>query len=133
MEFGQINIWAVLLAAGVKFFIGGLWYSPVLFGGLWLRETGLRTEELTSPARPMIIAALLGLVTAFTLAVLITLTDLDFISSIALGCLVGIGIVATMLAPHFAFEGRSFRLCAIYAAQHVVELMVMAAIIGGWR
>ncbi len=133
MDFSQLNIWAVLLAAVVKFFIGGLWYSPILFGKQWMTATGLKEDELGSPAKPMIITALLGVVTAFTLSVLITLANPDFAQSIALGFVVAIGIVVAMLAPHFLFEGRSMRLFAIYAGQHVVELMVMAAIIGGWR
>ena len=30
-----MNLWAVLLAAVSSFLLGGLWYSPVLFGRLW--------------------------------------------------------------------------------------------------
>ena len=35
-----MNVWAVLLAAVSSFLLGGLWYSPVMFGGAWVRENG---------------------------------------------------------------------------------------------
>ena len=34
----DINLWAVLLAAALSFALGGLWYSRLLFEGLWIRE-----------------------------------------------------------------------------------------------
>lgn len=133
MVLDQINIWAVLLAALLKFLLGSLWYSPFLFVNHWLREVGLTKEDFVTAPKSMLISAGLSLVTAFTLSVVITLADLNFIPSLALGCLMGIGIMAAMIAPQFTFEGRSFRLYAIYAGQYVVELILMAAIIGGWR
>ena len=35
-----MNYWAVLLAAAPSFVLGGLWYSPRLFGRIWNRENG---------------------------------------------------------------------------------------------
>ena len=35
-----MNFWAVLLAAVSSFLLGGLWYSPALFGRLWNAENG---------------------------------------------------------------------------------------------
>ncbi len=133
MELGQINMWAVLLAAGLKFVLGTAWYSPALFAGVWLREVGLTRERSAVAPGPMLLSAALGGVAAFTLAVIITRADLDFLSSLALGGLLGVGVMAALTAPQFAFEDRSFRLYAIYAGQYVAELLLMAAIIGGWR
>jgi hypothetical protein len=33
-----MNIWAVSVAAVSSFLLGGLWYSPALFGGIWNAE-----------------------------------------------------------------------------------------------
>lgn len=133
MDIAQINIWAVLLAAVAKFLVGGLWYNPFLFGRLWLENVGKKGEDLGSPAIPMMLSAGLGLVTAFTLAVIIQLAGLGFVQSLALAGLISIGIMASMLGPQMAFENRNFRLYAIYVGQYVMELFVMAAIIGAWR
>jgi len=133
MEFAQINLWAVLLAAGLKFILGMVWYSPALFADAWLREVGQSRERFAVAPGPILLSAALGGVAAFTLAVIITFADFDFLSSLALGGLLGVGVMAAMTGPQFAFEDRSFRLYVIYAGQHVAELMLMAAIIGGWR
>ena len=37
---GAMNLRAVLLAAVSSFLLGGLWYSPALFGRLWNAENG---------------------------------------------------------------------------------------------
>src|SRR5690349_4926191 len=42
----EINWIAVLVAGVASFVLGGLWYSPVLFGKAWQRETGLTDEQL---------------------------------------------------------------------------------------
>ncbi|NNK34276.1 MAG: DUF1761 domain-containing protein, partial [Xanthomonadales bacterium] len=35
-----------LIAALSAFILGGLWYSPLLFGKAWQREAGLSDEQL---------------------------------------------------------------------------------------
>ena len=41
-----------LIAALSAFMLGGLWYSPALFGKVWQREAGLSDEQLRSQTRP---------------------------------------------------------------------------------
>jgi len=43
---GQVNWIAVLAAAVSTFLIGGLWYSPLLFGRAWMGENGLTDAAL---------------------------------------------------------------------------------------
>ena len=44
MQVPAVNWLAVFVAAIVMFVLGGLWYSPVLFGKKWLSLQG-KTEE----------------------------------------------------------------------------------------
>ena len=129
----DINIWAVLVASLAKFGIGFLWYSPYLFGALWMKDVGLSQDKLSSPNRSMIIAAVMGFIIALTIAVVINLGNFDLLQSLALGGLLATGLMAAQMAPQLAFEERSFRLYSIYAGQYIVEIVVIAAIIGGWR
>ena len=41
-----MNFYAVLVAALTTLVVGSIWYSPVLFGNAWMKETGLTEEEL---------------------------------------------------------------------------------------
>ena len=45
MTFRNLNIWAILVSAVSAFVIGGLWYSPLLFGAAWKRANGFATNE----------------------------------------------------------------------------------------
>ena len=41
-----INWWAVLAAGFSAFILGGIWYSPKLFGNAWMQDNGLTEEKL---------------------------------------------------------------------------------------
>jgi hypothetical protein len=42
----EMNFYAVLVAALTTLVVGSIWYSPMLFGNAWMKETGLTEEEL---------------------------------------------------------------------------------------
>eukprot|EP01035_Chromulina_nebulosa_P045408 gene45408-61528_t len=45
-DMGSINWWAILVAGISAFIVGGVWYSPSLFGKAWMADTGLNEEEI---------------------------------------------------------------------------------------
>lgn len=66
----EISWLAVLLCGMVTLLIGGLWYSPVLFGAVWQREAGVSDEQLRSGGAPLRFGMtfLLGVVAAVVFA-----------------------------------------------------------------
>src|SRR6185503_21280424 len=44
----HINWLAVAVAAIASFVLGGIWYSPLLFGRAWMRLTGLSEAQLAA-------------------------------------------------------------------------------------
>lgn len=70
MDLSSVNIPAVLVAAISTFAVGGLWYSPLLFGRSWMQEAGLTDEKVKKGNLPLTF----GL--TFLLAVIIALTFL---------------------------------------------------------
>ncbi|HEY0431663.1 MAG TPA: DUF1761 domain-containing protein, partial [Pyrinomonadaceae bacterium] len=46
MNFGSLNYLAVLVAAISTFVLGGLWYSPLLFGKAWMRANNFNEADL---------------------------------------------------------------------------------------
>jgi len=68
----QVNYLAVLVAAVSTFLLGGLWYSPKLFGPAWQLAAGdTRKKENGHPAKVFGTSFLFALVAAFAYAVLI--------------------------------------------------------------
>jgi hypothetical protein len=45
MGFHGVNLWAVVVAAISAFVLGGLWYAPFLFGGVWKKANGFGADE----------------------------------------------------------------------------------------
>ena len=71
MNLDQLNAWAILAAAVSAFVIGGLWYSPVVFGKAWERANGLGESPKAQP-KVFLLSFLFTLVMAVNLAVDLT-------------------------------------------------------------
>jgi hypothetical protein len=133
MEY-QPNIWAVLVAALSTFMIGGLWYSPVVFGKAWMRENGFTDESMknSNMAKIFGLSFLLGLIAAYNLAMFIGPED-QVVTAALYGFAAGAGWVATFIGTHYLFERKSFTLFLINAGYSIVALTVMGAILGAWK
>jgi hypothetical protein len=131
----QINIWAVLVAAVSTFLIGGLWYSPAVFGKAWMRENGFTEESLknSNMAKIFGLAFFLGLIAAVNLAMFFGTEVNTLQSGLLYGFLTGFGWVATFIGTHYLFERKSFLLFLINAGYSIVALTVMGGIIGVWH
>ena len=128
------NIWAVLVAALSTFLIGGLWYSPALFGKAWMRENGFTEESMKGSNMSKIfgLAFLLGIIAAINLAMFMG-PENDPAMGAMWGFLAGFGWVATFVGTHYLFERRSLKLFLINAGYSVVALTVMGVILAAWK
>lgn len=130
----QLNYLAIIVAALSSFLIGGIWYSPAVFGMAWMKENGLTEEKLKERNIPKVfgLAFLLSLIASFNLVMFLG-PDTDASSGTFYGFLAGIGWVATFVGTHYLFEKKSFKLFLINAGYSVVALTVMGLILGAWR
>ncbi len=129
LDIGNLNFIAILLAAVAKFMVGGLWFSKMLFGEQWLKECGLKAEDLGSPRDAMIIGFGTCLLVSFSFAVILQIMALDLRSAIAVGVITAVGITSAQIGLSYAFEGRSLKLFLIYATQCVAEFTVVVLIL----
>ncbi|MGB1297058.1 MAG: DUF1761 domain-containing protein [Psychrobium sp.] len=127
----DINLLAVLVAAISSFFLGGLWYSPVLFGKTWMAETGVKGDE-QHPAKVFGTSFIFTLISAFVFAQLLGSTP-ELMHSIEFGLYVGLGFVATSLGINYQFSNKSFRLLLIDAGYHIGQFVIYGAILGAWH
>jgi len=63
----EINYLAILVAAIVPMVLGFLWYNPILFGNVWMREAGMTEEKMKSVNMGLIfgVSFLLSILLAF--------------------------------------------------------------------
>lgn len=134
MDLSTLNYLAVLAAAVSAFVIGGVWYSPILFGKMWLKETGLSDEMLRKRSMALVFGSsfVLSLVIAFNLAAFLAGPP-NLAWGMTAGALAGIGWVATAMGVTYLFEARSLRLYLINAGYHAVTFVIMGGILGVWK
>jgi hypothetical protein len=130
----QLNYWAILVAAASTFLIGGIWYSPAVFGKIWMQENGFTEEGMknSNMAKIFGLTFLLALIAAINLAMFMGPEDKPAMGALW-GFLAGFGWVATFIGTHYLFERKSFRLFLINAGYSIVSLTVMGVIIAAWK
>jgi hypothetical protein len=105
-----INWFAVVAAALAMFVIGGLWYSPLLFGKAWMRANGFTEETLKggSQARIFGFALVFSLLMAANLAAFLNDPALTLGFALAASLAAGLGWAAFGLAIVALFERRGW-------------------------
>jgi len=128
----------VLLAAIAAFAIGFLWYSPILFGNLWVQAHGYTAEDLAAmqqslgPTYGVLFVTLL--VMGFVITTLIRRTGARGAAAGAgLGFLCWLGFVATTGLTTILFARAPLLQYEIDAGYQAVYLLAMGAILGAWR
>lgn len=145
MDMSTINWLAVLVAGISSFMIGGVWYSPGLFGKAWMKDNGFTEEQIRKGGNK---GKIFGFTFIFSLLMAANLGMflLDPPATCPEGCVVKTtlswGATAGFLAGiwtfcaiaiHSLFELKSWRLIFINGGYSVVALTLMGAIIGAWR
>jgi hypothetical protein len=135
MNPNQINWLAVFAAALSTFVIGGLWYSPILFGKIWMRANGFTAEQTTefNKARAFGGSFVLALVMSANLAAFLADPKTTVVWGMTAGLLAGLGWVAAGIGIIALFENRSWTYIFVNGGYQVVAFVTMGAILGAWR
>jgi hypothetical protein len=134
MNLHTLNVWAILVAAIVAFVLGALWYSPPLFGKAWQRANRFGAgEPEKAGASGMLTAFLLTLVMSANLAMFLNDSKTTLAWGATAGFLAGFGWVAMGLGIISIFERKPWSYVLVNGGFLTVALVVMGAILGGWR
>jgi len=128
------NLPAILVATLSAFALGAFWYSPSVFGRVWMRENGFTEKTLRAKggtARILGSAFVLELAMAFNLAAFLGAKSTAAFGTFA-GAAAGFGWVGAGYGVTYLFEHRSFRIFCINAGYHAIALTLMGAILGAW-
>jgi hypothetical protein len=128
----DVNWLAILIAALAKFAIGGVWYSPQVFGPRWGAIVGVSPEAFkASMARAMIVDILASLVLAWVLANVLKFTGaVGLVPGVRVAFFLWLGFVATPLISTTIYEGRPMALFGINGGYWLISMLVMGGIIG---
>jgi len=130
---GNINGWAVVLAAVLYYVLGALWFSP-LFGRAWDRSLGYDRSSANGrfPSSYYVVPLIgSGMVTIVIATFAAQLQQLSILGAAAAGAGIGVAIAASTLTnaltpntPH------PYLFAAITAGYHFVGCTIAGAVIG---
>ena len=144
MDMNTINWLAVLVAGISAFVLGGVWYSPALFGNAWMKENSLTVELIKkgNAAKKFGWSFILSLFMAANLAMFLADSPESCPEECAQRTDVVWGSIAGFLAGIWPFcgiaivglfEHKSAKYIFINGGYLLAALTLMGAIIGVWR
>lgn len=139
LEFLRDLYWpAVLVSTIVYFAVGGLWFSPPLFGNVWIKAMGWEDRPETGPGPSYYIGPFITcLIATVATAMLVAATGSDTLSEgVALGLVTGVGLVGSALFVTGFFDPKKPQPMvwfAVTGSYHLVGLLVASMILSVWR
>jgi len=127
----SLNIWPVLIAAASSFLLGGLWYSPAVFGKVWNREAGHRAES-GHPIKALGLSFLCSLAAATAFAFLIG-PHPPLSKAVLQGLVMGSCFVAASFGMNYLHADRSVKMWLIDGGYHTAQFMLFGLIVGLWN
>lgn len=127
MNLMEISLLGIALATVIGMVLGALWYSPLLFGNLWMKCIGKTPETLGSSTVPMIGAMLASLLSATGVAVVVSLTGTQTLGGgLCIGLVLGLLLIFPALLSDNLFCGWGFQLLLIQAGYRIASVVLMA-------
>ena len=125
----EVNWIGILLCGIVSMVLGGLWYSPLLFGKSWQSGAGLSDEELARGNMALIYggAFLLSLAAAVVFALLVGHPHGMLPWTLA-GAAAG-AVVAAAFGINYRFERRSLSQWLINGGYHLLQFTLFGLIL----
>jgi hypothetical protein len=135
----KIKYPAVIVATLVHYIIGGLWYSPLLFGNKFIQLMNWTPAQLQqiqnkSHAKELIIAFVLSFVVVYILAHFVQYTGAkNAAGGIQTAFWLWLGFIVTTQATTVLFEGRSLGIYLISIGYQFVGCALAGVILAVWR
>lgn len=135
----DLNLYAILGAAVAAFALGAFWYSPLGFGGVWMRLMGYTEESMKSmtmtPLRAMAIGFITTLLASYVLAHFVAVWKeaafgtMTLVDGLTLGFWVWLGFQMTIQIGAVLWENRPWKLFFLNAAYQLLVVLLMSAIL----
>ena len=133
MDLGAVNWIAVVVAAVASMALGFVWY--MVLGNQWMGALGKTREQIMASgnqAAPFIIAFLMQLVMAYSLALFVPklMGSTSIVNGLIVGFHVWLGFVVTSMIINHRYQGSKWSLTLIDGGYLLGVLLVQGVVIG---
>lgn len=131
----EVNLIALFTAAFAYFFLGALWYSPLLFGKAWMtamKFDQINLKEVPPPTKGYIFSFIGAFLTAFALTHMTNIADATILSHIKYAAMAWVGFIAAsqMGAVYFNYLDKSpGKIFFINTGYNLVGFILIAVIL----
>jgi hypothetical protein len=136
--FEGVNYLAVLVAAILNMIIGGLWYSPMLFGKQWAEASGMTPEMIEKAKKEGGMGMKYGMmfVITFILAFYLghfAMHGMDMMEVIKWSLFAWVGLVLTTNVGDVIWGNKSMKLYWINMIQYAVIIVADSILFSLWK
>lgn len=137
MILADLNYLAILAAGAVKFALGGVWYSPLLFQKPWLAEMKWTPEQIAENQKHgkqvLGITFVVGFIQVLALAVVLRAVKSDCVGcAVGTAAMLSVAFAAVPIGVNYLFERRSLRFWLVNAGYDLVGMALAGLILGTW-
>jgi hypothetical protein len=126
-----LNPIAILVALISHFTIGAIWYHPSVFGKAWIALRGMVTKPDT---KWILVGIVAHVIYTFVLAVVVNLAQATMVlEGLAIGIMVSVGFIGTMLINELIYGKLPFKLFLIKIGDETISLCVAGIILALWK
>ena len=124
---------AALVSAIASFILGALWYSPLLFGNFWLKESGMTTEKMAAAKQKgmkklYLFNFISTFITAWAVAYIVSNQTFYLADALPLMFICWLGFIAATSFGSVIWEGKSVKYFSINVGYHLVSIVLMTVI-----
>jgi len=131
----NINWAAVGTATIMGYVLGALWYSPILFGKVWMKVANIDQDQISKSNKGLTygVSFIFIAIASFNLAYFVADPKIGAMMGATYGFLTGFGWVMMGIGVTALFELKSWSYIFINGGYWVVNLTVMGLILGSWK
>lgn len=121
---------AILAGTAAHMIVGMLWYSPLLFGNVWMRSVKIDKKKISMHSGHLIGAALIGLTISLFMAHMIDMQGFTCcLDSIPFALLLWLGLVATTHFSNVIWQGKCMAAYLIEAGYWAANLSIISCVV----
>lgn len=136
LELSNLNIWAIAVAWLISVVLGSFWYSPVGFGKLWSKLSGVdimkMPQNLANKAIISVMAA--SLVQVFVLAVVVKSLHAETVQNgLMIGLFLWAGLVAATAVGNNLYLRLSWKFWWLNTSFFLVAMSINGILLSVWH